>query len=93
MQYICREIDGVTDWYYKPEEQRYYKLDKKQNVIARIAGQYLPDPYELERQYALQAELLSEERRKAHRVKCSPVTHLLWQHWQGVRNANVNDQL
>lgn len=87
LNHICKEIDGVMDWYYNSVEQRYYKFDNKGNIRASIGGEHMPDPYALEFERSQFAATLEDEQKNNYRIRCTPVTHLLWKHWKGVANG------
>lgn len=93
LEHVCREVDGVCNWYYLESEQRYYKLKPNSDVAAKISGKFLPDPFRLEIERAQKRDLLPESKRDNYRVKCSPATHLLWEHWRRVQDGKSHSEL
>ena len=82
MQRVCQEVDGVMEWFYDPKEARYFKFDKNKKMCASLSGKFMPNPFETERLRLKQLEFVPPEERANYRIKCTPVTHILWQHWQ-----------
>ncbi len=97
--FVCNDLDGVSPWVYDPETKRYMRLtpdgkpDKVGKTTARLNGNDIPDPNKLWELRQKQLEIakangvkITGEEIKAS--KPSVATFALWNHWQGVKNAD-----
>jgi hypothetical protein len=80
-QFVCSDLNGPTEWHFNPEQGRYYRLNVKKNVVARINGDSLPDPMILWENRCNEAGVKpsSDEGKKLRPQKA---TFDLWDHWE-----------
>ena len=87
---VCKDIEfngEGTTWHF--HAGRYIKKNKHNEIVAAVAGEYLPDPEELwkNRCRAIGAEYPSAstihpKTGKAIRLKPSEATFALYAHWE-----------
>lgn len=95
MDFVCKDLDGKSEWHYDAEGAVYQRFDASGNPdnasgvrhTARIYGKFLPNPAELFINRCAQSGLHPGSG-EAQKAKPTAVTFALWNHWQGVQNAN-----
>lgn len=90
MEFICSEIEDRSAWYYLPEREIFFCMDKDKNILRKISGKNLPDPHELERGREEQVKHLSAKEKVGIRIKCSDSIHAMWDYWQ--KQIKKNDK-
>lgn len=89
MEKVCDEIDGKSTWQY--EAGMYFRHYPDGN-IAKIKGEYLPDP-EMLWQSRCAALKVTKSSHQGLLAKPTKTTFFLWNHWQGIKNADAHNQL
>lgn len=83
MEFVCNDINGATSWHYDAAKQRYYRLTARGDMVPRISGKYLLDPFALWAQRCADKEVqMGSEAADAY--KPQEAVFALWNHWQGV---------
>ena len=84
--FVTKDVNGPSDWFYDALEQKYWRKDGDGNFMARVSGKYLPDPDKLWADKLSRFQNPSQDEKDA--LKPQQATFTLWEHWQGVLNAN-----
>lgn len=81
-KFVTFDLDGMSRWILNEETGVYHRYDSEGNLSGTIHGDYIPDPYMLEIERKRQRDLLPDEEKKNIRIKASPTTHNLFNHWK-----------
>lgn len=82
MEFVCSEVEEKSAWYYLPEREIFFCMDRNKNILRKISGRNLPDPDDLERGREAQVMHLSDKEKVGIRIKCSDSVHAMWKFWQ-----------
>lgn len=76
MENVCPSQEPNCSWKFEPTTAMYILQDESGKTKARIYGKYLHNPAEQPPEF--QSSITQQ-------------TRDLWNHWEGVRNAYIND--
>lgn len=85
--FVCKDVNGPTEWFYEPSRERYYRLDGNGEIIARISGGNLPDPMQLWENKATKAGTTTQTE-IGQKLKPQLAVFKLWEHYQSVHDNN-----
>lgn len=94
MQEVCKDLDGVSSWYYNPEDENYYRMNPEGEVdsaggsrlLAHLHGRDIPSPDRLWQNRCAAAGTTTNAA-EGQKFRPTTTTYSLYAHWQGVNNA------
>lgn len=86
---VIRDIHGGGMWRFDDAANKYIRLQEDGTVSGLIEGRFLPDPAILW-QARLDRADVARSSDAGQAMKPAPATFALWDHWQGVKNAECN---
>lgn len=82
---VCK--DGNSTWAYDAESLSYSRTSPDGVTIGRLKGEYLPNPDALWKGRC-DARGVATTSIDGMKLRPQDATYALWNHWQGVKNAN-----